>query len=86
VTNDGQAKTLSAGSISGAIIGSVLGACVLSLCLYCFVLPLICVAGPNHPSREAQPSEEESYDDEMDMDVPDEPDNTIRESDVDITI
>ena len=83
---NGKAKILSAGSITGAIIGSILGACILSLCLYCFVLPLICVAGPDHPSREAQPSEEESYDDEMDMDVPDDPDNTIRESDVDITI
>lgn len=84
---------LSVGSMTGAIVGSVLGSCVLALCLYCFVLPLICVAGPNHPSRDAQPSEEESYDEEMDMDdmdmdldVPDGFDNALRESDVDITI
>lgn len=55
-------SVLTAGGISGVVIGSVIFTCMVTMLIYCFIVPKCCVAGPNDPSRLGSPDEPEDRD------------------------
>ena len=76
-------SVLTAGGVSGVVIGSVIFTCMAAMMIYCFIIPMCCVAGPNDPSRLGSPDEpEDRYFDNLDQDD----DISVDESDLPVTL